>query len=77
MSKDQIITQGTQRNLFEKEPTEEDQVKDFLKMIFRACEKVYSSEVVKEAFNEWEIQKEIEEEFERAAEEEIQEGDDF
>lgn len=51
--------------------------KEFLKMVLKACERVYSSRVVREAFNEWEIEKDIEAEKEREAERETESEDDF
>jgi hypothetical protein len=68
-----------QGNLFEKKTIneKEDSFKEFLKMLFRACERVYSSRVVKEAFNEWEIEKEIEKQMEENAQGEIEQEDDF
>ena len=61
-------------------PVDHDQesFKEFLKMVFRACERVYSSRVVREAFSEWEIEKEIEKEMEIEAERRgIEEENDF
>ena len=60
----------TQQELFRQgKPVDQvqDSFKEFLKMLFTACERVYSSRVVREAFNEWEIDKEIEKEMEREA----------
>ena len=70
--------QGTiQQELFQKKPIDTDQesFKECLKMLFRASEKVYSSRVVREALNEWEIEQEIEEDMRRFAEEDIEEDD--
>ncbi len=56
-----------QRELFEKEETQEDQTKDFLKGIFAVCEQTFSAKTLREAFSEWEIEKDIEREMERDA----------
>jgi hypothetical protein len=68
-----------QGNLFEKKTIneKEDSFKEFLKMVFRACELIYSSRIVHEAYTEWGIEKDIQKEMERDAEIEIEEEDDF
>jgi nucleoside-specific outer membrane channel protein Tsx len=68
-----------QGNLFEKKTIneKEDSFKEFLKMLFRTCELIYSSRIVYEAYTEWGIEKDIQKEMERDAEIEIEEEDDF
>jgi hypothetical protein len=64
-----MATQEIQGELFETKPIvqDSDSFKEFLKMLFRACEKVYSTRVVEESFNEWVIEREIEKELEEEA----------
>lgn len=64
-----------QGNLFQRQPTEEDRLKDFLKSLFATIEGTWGFHVIEEGYEEYRIQKEMEEEFEKAAEEEIQEDD--
>jgi hypothetical protein len=68
-----MTAQEIQGDLFQGKGIDEDQVKEFLKIIFRGCERVWSGKVVGQAYREWEFEKEIEEEFERKA----QSDDDF
>lgn len=70
-----MTAQGIQKELFERKETEEDRMKNFLKRLFTVIEQTYSFKLVDEAYTEYRILKEIEEEMERDAIGE--EGDDF
>jgi hypothetical protein len=63
-----VITQG---DLFkEKKTIDEDQTrpKELLKSILKTFDQIYSSQVVREAFGEWEIEEEIEQDMKKQAE---------
>lgn len=63
-----MITQG---DLFkEKKTIDEDQTrpKELLKSILKTFDQIYSSQVVREAFGEWEIEEEIEQDMKKQAE---------
>ncbi len=67
----------TQRNLFE-EISSEDQIRDFLKSLFGLIERTWSPKLIEESFSEYQVEKEIEEDMRREAEEEaFQEENDF
>lgn len=61
-----MATNEIQGNLF-RDATDEDRIKEFLKMVFEVCERIYSSRTIYEAYTEWETAKEIQEEMEREA----------
>ncbi len=69
MTKDTLTMQG---NLFDREPTEEDRLKDFLKSLFHTIERMWDFDLIEESFREYEIQREMEADAERFADE-----DDF
>ena len=58
--------QEIQRNLF-REPREEDRVKDLLKEIFRTIERTWGFDLIKDAFEIWCIEREMEEDFQKEA----------
>ncbi len=64
------------RDLFQREPTEEDRVKDFLKNFFSMIERLWSFDLVKDTFEIWCIEREMEEDFQNEAIRE-EERDDF
>jgi hypothetical protein len=71
--------QEIQGDLFKEKAGDKDRgsVKEFLKAVFHACELIYSSRIVYEAYTEWGIEKDIQKEMERDAEKEIEKEDDF
>ena len=71
------MTGEIQRDLFNKESTEGDRFRDFLKSIFRSCSQIYSFGFLKETSEEFEYQVEAEELMEKESRGEIEGGDDF
>ncbi len=63
---------ATQGNLFDREPSEEDRVKDFLKGLFHTIEQVWNFDLIEEAYEEYKIGRE----FEASMEDDIQEQED-